>query len=288
MPALRVRFVALLLSILPAIDRGASAEIVGDASVGFTAERTLIIDGQRYVGMMWHMPGEQRHEQVLPAMKSVLILRDGSKVVNMILPQLHTVVQFPLPSEFSLLADRGLLRNPVAQETVNGIATMKYAVEKSSPSGRASGSLWLSHEGIPMKCDAKFEAGKGKVRDDLLGIAPRQDRRARSRTVRGSAGLRETSSGSGRAPAWHTTGPPCGSSLKAGLEKELLRSRFAYLVGAFSERYRQILRRLRDCFCNDLIEARHLCLPPVICFCGSASPASYIGSPLGVLKQTAN
>lgn len=164
MPALRVSFVALLLSILPAIDRGASAEIVGDASVGFAAERTLIIDGQRYVGMMWHMPGEQRHEQVLPAMKSVLILRDGSKVVNMILPQLHTVVQFPLPSEFSLLADRGLLRNPVAQETVNGIATMKYAVEKSSPSGRASGSLWLSHEGIPMKCDAKFEAGKGKVR----------------------------------------------------------------------------------------------------------------------------
>ena len=225
MPALRVSFVALLLSILPAIDRVASAEIVGDASVGFAAERTLIIDGQRYVGMMWHMPGEQRHEQVLPAMKSVLILRDGSEVVNMILPQLHTVVQFPLPSEFSLLADRGLLRNPVAQETVNGIATMKYAVEKSSPSGRASGSLWLSHEGIPMKCDAKFEAGNGKVRTIYWELRHVKIGGQESRTVRGSAGLRETSSGSGRAPAWHTTGPPCCSSLKAGLER-LLRSRF--------------------------------------------------------------
>ena len=163
MRALRVGLAFFLLSISPPINRPASAQIIGDASVGFAAERVLIIDGQSYVGMMWHMPGEQRHEQVLPALKSVLILRDGSEVGKMILPQLHTVVEFSLPKEFSLLSDRDLLRNPVAQETVNGIATTKYAVENNSPSGRASGSLWLSHEGIPMKCDAKFEAGNGRI-----------------------------------------------------------------------------------------------------------------------------
>ena len=163
MRALRVSLFVFLLSMSPPIDRPASAQFLSNASVGFTAKRVLIIDGQRYVGMMWHMPGEQRHEQVLPAMKSVLILRDGSEVVKMILPQLHTVVEFSLPRELSLLSDRGLTRNPVAQETVNGFATTKYAIEEEAPEGRAAGSLWLSREGIPMKCDAKFEAGNRKV-----------------------------------------------------------------------------------------------------------------------------
>jgi hypothetical protein len=36
---------------------GALAETLGDARVGFSAERVLIIDGQSYVGRMWHMPG---------------------------------------------------------------------------------------------------------------------------------------------------------------------------------------------------------------------------------------
>ncbi len=56
-----------------------------------------------------------------------------------------------------------LLRHPVGQETVNGVATIKYAVAESFPEGHASGSLWLSGEGIPMKCEGRFEASDGKV-----------------------------------------------------------------------------------------------------------------------------
>src|SRR5712691_9939377 len=163
MPTLRLTLIAFpLASLLPG-SGGALAETVGDARVGFSAERVLIIDGQSYVGRMWHMPGEQRHEQDLPALRPVFILRAGSAVGDVVLPQLHTVVEFALPKELSLLGDPGLLRKPIGQETVNGIATTKYAVEEDSPAGHAAGSLWLSGDGIPMRCDGKLEAKNGKV-----------------------------------------------------------------------------------------------------------------------------
>jgi hypothetical protein len=162
---MRARCLALMflpLAALPAVAGRASAETLGDAHVGFSAERILIINGQSYVGKMWHMPGEQRHEQDLPAMKPVFILRAGNAFGDVILPQLHTVIQFALPKELSLLGDPGLLRKPVAREIVNGVATTKYAVEEDSPAGRTMGSLWLSREGIPMRCDAQFDTGNGK------------------------------------------------------------------------------------------------------------------------------
>jgi hypothetical protein len=151
------------LATLMLISWGALAETLGDARVGFSAERVLVIDGHSYVGRMWHMPGEQRHEQQLPAIKPVFILRAGSATGDVILPQLHTVVEFVLPKELSLLSTQDLLRKPLGPETVNGIATTKYAVEEDTPAGRATGSLWLSPDGIPMKCDSRFAAKNGKV-----------------------------------------------------------------------------------------------------------------------------
>ena len=109
------------------------------------------------------MPGEQRHEQELTALKPIFILHADSSIGDVILPQLHTVVEFALPKELSLLGNSNLPRKPVAQETVNGITTTKYAVEENSSGGRATGSLWLSYDRIPMKCDGRFEAKSGKI-----------------------------------------------------------------------------------------------------------------------------
>jgi hypothetical protein len=160
---LRRTLIAFLLAPLSLIAAPASAEILGDARVGFSAERVLVIDGQRYVGRMWHMPGEQRHEQDLPALRPIFILRAGSTIGDIILPKLHTVVEFALPKELSILGDPALLRKPVGPEMVNGIATTKYEVDEQISQGRAVGALWLSQEGIPMKCDARLATDKGKV-----------------------------------------------------------------------------------------------------------------------------
>ena len=160
MRVLRRTLIAFLLAVLAA---PALAETLGDARVGFSAERVLVINGQSYVGRMWHMPGEQRHEQDLPALRPIFILRAGTTIGDIILPKLHTVVEFALPKELSILGDPNLLRKSVGQETVNGIATTKYDVDEKTPQGRAVGSLWLSQEGIPMKCDARLATDKGKV-----------------------------------------------------------------------------------------------------------------------------
>jgi hypothetical protein len=155
--------IAFPLATLSPVTGRALAETLGDARVGFSAERVLIVNGHSYVGKMWHMPGEQRHEQELPALRPIFILRTGSAVADVILPQLHTVVEFALPKELSLLGDPNLLRKPVGQETVNGIATIKYTVDEDAPENRATGSLWLSREGIPMKCDVRLEADDGRI-----------------------------------------------------------------------------------------------------------------------------
>jgi hypothetical protein len=62
-----------VLSVL--LSAHAVAETLGDSRVGFSAERLLVVDGRSYVGRMWHMPGEQRHEQQLPTISPVSILR---------------------------------------------------------------------------------------------------------------------------------------------------------------------------------------------------------------------
>jgi len=152
--------IVLSLSILLATH--ALGETIGDARVGFTAERVLILDGRSFAGRMWHMPGEQRHEQALSAMKPILILHAGSAVAEVVLPELHTVVEFALPKVMSLLSHPDLGR-PVGRGSIDGIATTRYSVEQDSPAGHAKGSLWLSSDGIPMKCVGEFVAKNGRL-----------------------------------------------------------------------------------------------------------------------------
>jgi len=161
MRAPRLPLMIIFLSLL--VSAPATGETLGDARVGFSAERVLVIDGQSYAGRMWHMPGEQRHEQELPAIKPVFILRAGNTRADIVLSQLHTVVEVALPEELSILSNPNLLRRPVGQETVNGITTTKYAVEENLSGGHIAGALWLSPDGIPMRCDGKFEPKRGKT-----------------------------------------------------------------------------------------------------------------------------
>ena len=154
--------VLLLLALLLAAGT-ASAATLGDPQVGFAADRTLILDGHRYLGRMWTMPGKERHEQDIHAFRPIFLLYANSPLAEIVLPQLKTIVQFALPPELRLLADPALTKHPVGGETVNGIATIKYAIDKRVPEGHATGTLWLSKTGIPMKLVGSFARLNGKV-----------------------------------------------------------------------------------------------------------------------------
>jgi hypothetical protein len=157
------RLVATALAVVIASRVAALPATLGDPTVGFSAERVLVFDGQRYVGRMWSMPGEQRHEQVLPAASPIFILRAGSAIGDLVLPGLHMVVEFALPRALAVLSRPGLLGRPAGEATVDGIATTRYAVDKTITEGRIEGALWLSRDGIPMRCDGRFVDLKGRV-----------------------------------------------------------------------------------------------------------------------------
>jgi hypothetical protein len=164
MPEMKIHRLPLFLVALAAgsAPSATPAEILGNPQIGFSAERVLVFDGHRYVGRMWNMPGEQRHEQNLPAVKPVFILHADSAIGDIVLANLHIAVEFALPRVLAALSRPDLLGQPVAHEIVNGIATTKYAVDKRIAQGHLAGAFWLSDQGIPMRCDGRF-TGNGRV-----------------------------------------------------------------------------------------------------------------------------
>jgi hypothetical protein len=159
----QLRFVMMVLGLVLANSAAAVPETLGDPQVGFSAERVLVFDGQSFVGRMWNMPGKQRHEQPLAEINPVFILRADSGIGDIVLPSLHTVVQFALPPVLSALSRPGLLGKPVGKEAVNGVATIKYGVDKVVAEGRLNGTIWLSPDGIPMRCDGSLTGRNGKI-----------------------------------------------------------------------------------------------------------------------------
>jgi hypothetical protein len=157
----RIAVLALCIVLLGAA--AAPGETLGPARVGFSAERVLVFDGRRYVGRMWQMPGAQRHEQDLPAVKPIFILRDGDPVAELLLPKLHTLIEFRLPPALAALQGPGLTRKPVGHERIDGVMTTKYAIDETTPDGRAAGFAWLSGAGIAMRVEGSFRAKGGHV-----------------------------------------------------------------------------------------------------------------------------
>jgi hypothetical protein len=157
---MRVTIIALLVAALAA---PAGAATLGDAKTGFSADRTLTVDGKVYHGRMLTMPGKERHEQNLNGIPAAFVLRSDTPLAELVLPELHTVVEFLLPPELHLFADPRLTRKPVGHETVGGIATTKYAIDETVPEGHGEGFLWLSADGIPMKLDGSFTRNSGRV-----------------------------------------------------------------------------------------------------------------------------
>lgn len=155
----RITALLLCLSFAP----GAGAATLGEAKVAFSADRTLVIDGHNYTGKIWTMPGRERHEQAIQAFRPVFLLRTDSPLGEVVLPQLKTIVQFVIPPELRLLGSSELKKHPAGQETVNGVAATKYAIDETVPEGHATGALWLSRDGIPMKLVGLFTRQNGKV-----------------------------------------------------------------------------------------------------------------------------
>ena len=156
--ALRIAFALTLAALAGA----ARAAMLGDASVPYRAHRTVTVDGRTYSGPVFHGPGHQRHEQDLLGMHEVFLLDTKAARGDLVLPALHTYVEFPFPPLMAELDSPDLLRHPVGSEAVAGIATTKYRVDHKAPDGsRADGFLWLTRSGMLMKLDVSVTRAHG-------------------------------------------------------------------------------------------------------------------------------
>jgi hypothetical protein len=147
--------VALLLCAGVA-SRGADAALLGDATISYSADRTVIVDGKSFHGRLFHTPGHERHEQDLLG-RDIFILDAQEERGWVIVPSLKTYAEFPFPPVMAALASRDLTSDPVRQETVNGVPTTKYRVEREVDGSHVSGFLWVSPENILMKFDIRIE-----------------------------------------------------------------------------------------------------------------------------------
>ncbi len=132
----------------------AAAAILGDASIPYSAQRTVTVNGHSYAGPVYHMPGHERHEQDLQGIHQVVIL-DAQKLRGwLVLPGLKTYVEFPFPKLLAELNEDSVRHSAVGEEDVDGVRTTKYRVDHTTEDGtRAQGFVWLSRAGVLMKLD---------------------------------------------------------------------------------------------------------------------------------------
>lgn len=174
---MRRLLLSLCLMLAATAPGAARAALFGDASIAYSAERTVTVNGKSYSGMVFHVPGHERHEQTIQGVAEVVVLDAAAKQGFLIVPMLKTYVTFAFPKVMAELDDPALRRDPVGRETVNGVRTTKYRIDHLAADGsRAQGYAWLSAQGVLMRIDGTVtRGGSGRVtaiRMELANLAP--------------------------------------------------------------------------------------------------------------------
>ncbi|HEX6841639.1 MAG TPA: hypothetical protein VF113_08915 [Stellaceae bacterium] len=143
----------LLVLALAALPAGrARATLLGDAAVSYRANSTVTVNGRSYAGMVFHIPGRDRHEQQIQGIAEVVILDGVAMRGWLVLPRLSSYVEFKFPQLMAELNAQALLRSPVGRETVNGVHTTKYRIDHTAADGmHAKGFAWVSGDGVLMR-----------------------------------------------------------------------------------------------------------------------------------------
>jgi hypothetical protein len=140
----------------------AAARMLGDPSVPFSADRTLVVGERSFSGKLYSIPGSQRHEQAIEGVEQVVILHGNVARGWLVLPGLNSFVEFGFTRAAAELRDQDLLSTKLGEETIGGQRTTKYRVEHTARDGtEVDGYAWLTRDGIPMRLDGLFTPANG-------------------------------------------------------------------------------------------------------------------------------
>ncbi|HKX11016.1 MAG TPA: hypothetical protein VJN67_22655 [Stellaceae bacterium] len=153
--------VTIFAAVLLVAANPAFARVLGDTGVAYSADRTLSINGQHFDGMLYAMPGFQRHEQMMGGVPQVAIFDLGTGRGYYIVPSVRTYIDFPIDLAVRELGSPDVLGPPVGTEQQGGVATTKYRVDHRASDGtHIVGFVWLTSSGIPMRGEgAVIETG---------------------------------------------------------------------------------------------------------------------------------
>jgi hypothetical protein len=148
-------FIGLAMALAVAVPV-ARAALVGDATVPYTATRTVTIDNKTYVGRVFHVPGKQRHDVDINGIEMGFIIDLDRSVGIVMVPSLTTYVEFPFPALLSELDTRRLGGKAVGEEKIDGQRATKYRVDYTVSDGaRGEGFLWVSKDNILLKLEGR-------------------------------------------------------------------------------------------------------------------------------------
>jgi hypothetical protein len=121
------------------------------------------VNGQRFDGVVYAMPGFQRHEQAMGGIPQVAILNLAQGRGYYIVPSMRTYIDFPIDIAVHELGMPDVLGAPVGTERQGGVATTKYRVDHRASDGtRMVGFVWLAQSGIPMRGEGNVIEVGGK------------------------------------------------------------------------------------------------------------------------------
>jgi hypothetical protein len=152
---------ALAFSVLLLVSSAAFARVLGDTGVAYSAERVLSVNGQRFDGALYAMPGFQRHEQTMAGIQQVAIFDLAQGRGYYIVPSVRTYIDFPIELAVRELGQPDVLGAPLGTERMGGVVATKYRVDHRASDGtRIEGFVWLAASGIPMRGEgAVIETG---------------------------------------------------------------------------------------------------------------------------------
>ncbi len=139
------------------------ARVLGDTGVAYSADRALSVNGQRFDGVVYAMPGFQRHEQSMGGIPQVAIFNLAAGRGYYIVPSVRTYIDFPIDLAVHELGMPDMLGAPVGTERQGGVTTTKYRVNHRASDGtRIEGFVWLTASGIPMRGEGSVIEVSGK------------------------------------------------------------------------------------------------------------------------------
>src|SRR5690242_9084716 len=136
--SLRFRFfvsAVLVAPLLLLLSPPTFARVLGDSGVAYSADRALSVNGQRFDGAVYAMPGFQRHEQIMAGIPQVAIFNLAAGRGYYVVPSVRTYIDFPIDTPVRELGMPDMLGAPMGTERQGGVVTTKYRVDHRAADG---------------------------------------------------------------------------------------------------------------------------------------------------------